>query len=266
MSEITIVTAFFDIGRGSWSPSQGLPAYLQRTNDTYFERFANMASLENEMVVFTSEDLVERVNQIRGDKKTHINVVDFSKSFNEYRTKISDVQNNVEYLKKINLSQIKNPEYWNADYVLVNALKSTFVKTAINKGQVTNDLVAWLDFGYCRTKETLNGVKRWYYPFNKDKIHLFNLKEYDGQYIEQIISNNDVHITGPCIVAGREMWPLLEKGVFWSLEKLLENNLVDDDQTLLLMSYLLDKSKFELHPVSPNDWFVAFKDYNETAN
>ena len=78
MSEITIVTAFFDIGRGSWSPSQGLPAYLQRTNDTYFERFANMASLENEMVVFTSEDLVERVNQIRGDKKTHINVVDFS--------------------------------------------------------------------------------------------------------------------------------------------------------------------------------------------
>jgi hypothetical protein len=33
-----------------------------------------------------------------------------------------------------------------------------------------------------------------------------------------------------------------------------------------LMSYLLDKSKFELHPVSPNDWFIVFRDYNETTN
>jgi hypothetical protein len=31
MNEITIVTAFFDIGRGNWTPDKGLPHYLQRT-------------------------------------------------------------------------------------------------------------------------------------------------------------------------------------------------------------------------------------------
>ena len=68
MNEISIVTAFFDIGRGDWTPEKGLPHYLQRTNDTYFERFANMASLDNTIVVYTSEDLAEKVWEIRKDR------------------------------------------------------------------------------------------------------------------------------------------------------------------------------------------------------
>ena len=51
MNEISIVTAFFDIGRGDWTPDKGLPHYLQRTTDTYFDRFANMANLDNTLVV-----------------------------------------------------------------------------------------------------------------------------------------------------------------------------------------------------------------------
>ena len=43
----------------------------------------------------------------------------------------------------------------------------------------------------------------------------------------------------------------------------LKNDLVDDDQTLLLMSYLQKPELFELHPVSKSDWFVAFKEFAE---
>ena len=153
MSEISIVTAFYDIGRSEWTEDRGLPHYLHRTTDTYFERFSHMASLDNEMVIFTSEDLVERVKQIRG------------------------------------------------------AVSYT--------------------------------------------------------YIADIIANNDVHITGPCIVAGKQMWPKLESLVDHSLKELLKNDLIDDDQTVLLMSYLLEPDLFELHKVSDTDWFVAFKDYSE---
>ena len=39
MNDITIVTAFFDIGRGEWTPDKGLPHYLHRTNQTYLQRF-----------------------------------------------------------------------------------------------------------------------------------------------------------------------------------------------------------------------------------
>ena len=40
MKPISIVTAFFDIGRGEIG--EGYPDYLRRTNDTYFEHFQGL--------------------------------------------------------------------------------------------------------------------------------------------------------------------------------------------------------------------------------
>ena len=50
------------------------------------------------------------------------------------------------------------------------------------------------------------------------------------------------------------------------LELLIKNDLIDDDQTLLLMSYLQKPELFELHRVSSDNWFVALKDYNENIS
>jgi protein YibB len=267
MNEITIVTAFFDIGRGDWTPDRGFPHYLQRTTDTYFQRFAHMAKLKNKMIVYTSEEFVNDIKFYRQDNPTEILIVDFKDSFEKLREKVSTVQKNPEYQAKINPMQVRNPEYWNADYVVVNALKSTFVSKAIELGHVETDLVAWLDFGYCRDESTLNGVTTWQYPFNKDKIHFFNIKEWkEGTIIQDVIANNDVHITGPCIIGGKEMWAKLEYLVHHSIEEMVKNDLIDDDQTMLLMSYLFAPNIFELHPVSPDNWFVAFKEYNENTN
>ena len=96
MNEISIVTAFFDIGRGDWTPDKGLPHYLQRTNDTYFERFGHMAKLENEMVVYTSEEFVDTIRKLRGDRPTQIMVVDFENSFEVLRERVTTVQNNAD--------------------------------------------------------------------------------------------------------------------------------------------------------------------------
>ena len=249
MNDITIVTAFFDIGRGDWTPEKGLPHYLQRTTDTYLERFGHLAKLENKIIVYTSEDLSSKIKEIRGDLPTEVFVVDFKNNFEQLRKEITDIQKNPEYQAKINSSQIKNPEYWNADYVLVNLLKSAFVNRAMPF--VDTELVAWLDFGYCRDETTLGGVRFWEYPFDKEKIHFFNIKDWvEGTFIQDVISNNDVHITGPCIVAGKEMWPTLEHLVHHNVNELLKNQLIDDDQTLMLMSTLLDPNLFELHKLA----------------
>jgi protein YibB len=264
MNDITIVTAFFDIGRGDWTPDKGLPHYLHRTNQTYLQRFGHMAKLENPMVVYTSKEFVNDIKFLRQDRDTDILTVDFENNFQELREKVSKVQKNPEYQSKINPKESRNPEYWNADYVIVNALKSSFISKAIENNLITTDLVAWMDFGYCREESTLNGVKKWKYPFDKNKIHFFNIKEWTpNTYINDVIFNNDVHVTGPCIVAGKEMWPTLEKMVYHSINELLKNDLIDDDQTLLLMSYLQKPELFELHPVSKSDWFVAFKEFSE---
>lgn len=264
MNDITIVTAFFDIGRSEWTPDKGLPHYLHRTTDTYFERFGYLAELENPMVIFTSEDFVDRIKELREGKPTDILTIDFKNSFTQLRELISNVQKDPNYQSKINPRESRNPEYWSADYVVVNSLKSSFVHEAIRKNLIETDLVAWLDFGYCRDKSTLNNVQRWQYPFEKDKIHFFSIKDWEeGTYIEDVIMNNSVHITGPCIVAGKEMWPLLEKLVQASLNELLKNNLVDDDQTFLLMSYLQKPELFKIHRVDKSDWFIIFKEYND---
>lgn len=266
MNDITIVTAFFDIGRGEWTPDKGLPHYLQRTTDTYLERFSHMAKLENEMIIFTSAEFEDKIRKLRGDRKTEIIALDFRYGFQHLRNKIAEVQKSPHYLNRINPTQIKNPEYWNADYVLVNLLKSTFVIEAIDLGLTTNELVAWMDFGYCRDENALNGKTKWQYNFDKEKIHLFNIKDYDDTPIETVISNNIVYMTGPCIVAGEQRWSDLYSMVNHNINNLLKNNWIDDDQTLLLMAYLSAKNLFEIHKVSETDWFVAFKDYNESKD
>ena len=42
-SEITIITAFFDIGRGDWGSNQGYATHLARSTEQYFEYFKNLA-------------------------------------------------------------------------------------------------------------------------------------------------------------------------------------------------------------------------------
>ena len=264
MSQITIVTAFFDIGRGEWTPNKGLPPYLHRNVDNYVENFSRLAKLENDMVIFTSDDLLERVKELRGDRPTNIITLDYKKSFTKLRDEVTRVQSDPGYIKKINPNQIKNPEYWNADYVVVNALKSSFVTQSINRGIIKTKLVAWIDFGYCRDDSVLNGISEWNYNFDENKIHLFNFKDYvEGTVILDVISNNDVYISGGCIVAGTEMWPKLEALVHHSIGELLKNDLIDDDQTLLLMSYLFRPELFELHKVSDSDWFFAFRKFSQ---
>lgn len=259
-TDITIVTAFFDIGRGDWTSDKGFPNYLHRSTDTYFERFSHLAKLDNEMFIFTSKDLIDRVADIRGDKPTVIFEFDLASEAVDLREQIELVYSIPDYQRMINPRERVNPEYWNADYVIINLFKSTFACMA--SIQAKNDMIAWLDFGYCRTKNTLYGVKNWQYPFNKDKIHLFDLKDYTGTSIHSLISNNDVHITGPCIVASKENWRKLEFCVLEGAKELLQNNLIDDDQLLLLLGYLSDPELFELHRVTPDDWFTVFRDFN----
>jgi len=264
-NDITIVTAFFDIGRGNWTPDKGFPHYLHRTTDTYFERFSHLAQLENEMFIFTSKDLVDRVAKLRQDRPTTIFEFDFPNEAKELRDAVEFVQLLPSFQTMINPAERRNPEYWNADYVVVNLLKSTFA--CIASVQSKNNMIAWLDFGYCRNNDTLNGVKHWTYPFNPEKIHLFKIKDYQpGTTIHQLISNNDVHITGPCIVSSKENWRKLEISILEAAKELTNNNLIDDDQLMLLLSYLTSPELFELHSVSPNNWFTVFRDFNVSVS
>ena len=271
-NEISIVTFFFDTGRSEWTPDKGFPHYLHRTVDTYFERFSHMAQLENEMIIYTHPDFVDRVAALRKGKenKTKISPYDYLANFKDAREKIHKIQMNPEFQAKINPSQRINPEYWNPIYVHLMYMKSFFVKMALEGNLITNDYVALIDFGYCRSADKIPPSKKWSYNFGEDKFQLFGYRPYHvGQTIENVIFNNIVYILGAKQVAHRNLWPEVNRLINESMEELQSKNLVDDDQTLWLMSSLKKPELFNMNIIPDHqlghDSFVLFNNYNDTV-
>jgi protein YibB len=272
-NDISIVTAFFDIGRGNLPQTKHgrvLPHYQHRSVDTYFDFFSKQAKLQNEMTIYTTEDFAGRVYDIRKqyglEKMTNIVAMKsyLPDDMKETKAKIESIMASPEYYGKVTNPQLI--EYWHSDYVLVNIFKSLYVCHAIQNKFATKDVTAWIDFGYVRNDNAIPPSNKWAYPFDKEKIHFFNIKPIEPQRpIDDIIYTGDVYIQGCHMVAGTKKWDELRQLIMGSLHVLLNNNLIDDDQTLLLMSYLSKPEDFELRYVDPSDWFIMFKNYNTYA-
>jgi hypothetical protein len=61
-----------------------------------------------------------------------------------------------------------------------------------------------------------------------------------------------VYIIGGVFVGQKAAWDSLTYSMYYNLQNLIGQNLVDDDQGLLLMSYFDNPDLFELHKMDPN--------------
>jgi protein YibB len=270
-NDISVVTAFYDIGRGNLPKvkhGRELPFYQHRSVNQYFDFFSNLAKLQNEMVIYTTPDFEDKVKTIRKnvglEELTKVVIADsyLPERYELIKPMVQKVMDDPAYYGKVVNPQLI--EYWHADYVLVNIFKAWYVTDAIEKGLISNDLTAWIDFGYVRDDKTIPASNRWTYNFDREKIHFFNQYTiHKERPIDNIIYTGDVYIQGCHIVAGTKKWELLKQLVLKNLEVLLQNNLIDDDQTLLLMSYLTSPQDFQLHIADPNDWFRIFRIFND---
>ncbi|WP_104490080.1 WlaTC/HtrL family glycosyltransferase [Acinetobacter indicus] len=267
-AEITIVSAFFDIGRGNWGEEKGHPGYLKRSCEKYIDYFSNLAELENNMIIFTSSEFVGKIQEIRGNKDTIIVEMDINNKFSKCKDEIRAIQNSSKFKNSVDQSQLKNPEYWSPDYVLVTNLKTYFVRKAIKENLVKTNLVAWIDFGYCRSKETLNGVKKWRYPFVDDKINFFTINK-NFNISEEVVINsilkNEVFIIGGAIVGSKKTWLEFSELVFCCQKKILLGGMVDDDQGIFMMAFLESNGNIKLNYLGKNQWFSLFKRFDETT-
>ncbi|WP_313072563.1 protein YibB [Atlantibacter hermannii] len=262
-SSTTIVTAYFDINRGEWTANKGFREKLARSSDVYFDYFKRLAALENNMVVFTSPDLKERIEKIREGKPTTVITLDIKKKFKHIRSRIEKIQQDVNFKKKLAEHQLKNPEYWSPDYVLVCNLKTYFVNKAIDAGLVNTARVAWIDFGYCRTPVVTRNIKCWDHPFDKDKMHFFTIqKGLNVSSLQQAFDfmiGNHVYIIGGAIVGTREKWREFYPLVTESQKLTLNNNIVDDDQGIFVMCYYKQPALFRLNYLGRGKWFDLFR-------
>lgn len=253
MSEIKVVTAFFDIGRSDYD-------ICKRTNDQYFEYFKFWARLRNHLVVYCESDDAERIIQIRREygleeKTTVITVDDFyslesdifkkmenieaSEEFQDFRYRYGDPSNKAKY------NYVMLMKWWCVANTAKNCSKDEYI--------------AWLDFGYNHGGERYINSEDfdflWDYDFPQ-KINLFCLCNPDNMsLIDSLQFQTDCFIGHTAIIAQ----PLCE--LYWqymkdAMKSLLRIGCMDDDQYLQLMVY---KEHKEEHSIIICDWFEDFQ-------
>lgn len=241
---ISIVTMFFDIGRGNWLSNNG---EFQRSNDKYFGYFSHLAKLENDITVFTTDEFSEHILTLRQGKPTNIVTINLD-DFQSWTDKIAKIQQNPNFLANIPLHIQQNPEYASPLYTLITNLKTHFVSQAIQKNLVQHEQVAWVDFGYCRDETTLQGIQHWQYNFDPNYVHLFTIRPHkllgifphprfarSMKKVKYAMFNNKVYIIAGITVATQQKWgEFLQKLTEIHLQ-LLNENIIDDEQGVYLM-------------------------------
>ena len=257
MSEITIVTAFFDIGRKNMEG-------FKRDNQTYFDYFKFWARINNKMIIYTDANLIDEIYNIRAafnlaEKTTIIPIDNFEDLVPE---SYSHIKKGLSHPLTQKFRKNPNaPESYNPKYTYLTFLKPWLIQNAIKKGLISG-MIAWVDFGYNHGGKTYTIPEQfnftWDYDFSQ-KIHLFHLKELNTLPIFEVIRQMPVDVSAGVIVAPDHYWNVLVESFIDSVKCLAKCDFADDEQTLLLMAYRENPNLFELHLIP--DWFLVFKNF-----
>lgn len=258
MKDITIVTAFFDIGRG------GDKYEIRRGVEQYFKYFDFWARIRNNLVVYVAPQDKENVLAIRKkynlDKNTVVVEIDNVYSvFPELFNRMNAVANSKfrEYRYYIN-SMSDDARY---DYIMM--MKYWFLQDAVERNLVSG-MVAWVDFGFNHggvcypVAEEFDFIWEWDFS---DKIHIFTLNDVNNVLPIASLQLQFDTIMGMIVVCPKEKTKILRDLILKAMDALLMLQCIDDDQQLLLMACRERPELFEVHR---STWYLPLKEYGGT--
>lgn len=255
MSDLTIVTSFFDIGR-----KNSLVKGMARSSNDYLSYFRVWARMKNNLIVYTQSDLKDSVLKIRDEfgllDKTRVVVIDDIYSIMpEYFEKMREIENNPAFSEFRFYNKAMSNQ---AKYCYLVLLQYWFIQDAVSNGWI-NDFVAWIDFGFNHGNKYYTNEEEfaycWNYEFER-KINcfaLFNPKQISS--IDSLQFQKDC-IMGGVIVLPKEKADSLWKYVIEAERALFMLDCMDDDQQLLLMAYKMNEDDFVIRIC---DWFQPLK-------
>ena len=257
MREITIVTAFFDIGRDKY-------AFYSRSVEKYLDYFRFWARIQNKLVVYTAPELVDKVMEIRGefglaDKTVVIAVPDIFEVEGKLFERMKAVESNPDFYQfRANADPEWPDNKANYDYIML--MKYWCLQDAASKNLATG-MLAWLDFGFNHGGKNFTEAADFDYLWQtdlEDKIHVFSLSSPDAIHAGfQLQLLSECLMGAPVIVPdtmAEKLWLLTKK----AMEALLMLDCIDDDQQLLMMAYKEEPEAFHIHI---SDWFMPIKEY-----
>lgn len=252
--ELTIVTAFVDIGRKNFKG-------LSRSNENYLSYFKFWARIQNKLVVYTDGVMAKEVKKIRKEfgllEKTEVIVIDdFEKIEPEILKRMETIAKDETFLK---YRYMVNSADNNAKYDYIMLLKAWFIRDAV-KRKVAKGMIAWLDFGFNHggsvypNEEEFNFL--WKVDLPDDKVTMFLAKEDDNKPIFQIVQSYEVLVMGaPFIVPDKkanELWKAYKRAII----SLMDCGFIDDDQTIMLMV----SRNCDFVNTIVSDWFFPIKE------
>jgi len=252
---ITVITAFYDIGRGDWKK-------YNRNVDLYFNSFKKYLLLPYNIVAFIDDRYLDKIPiQIKNCKVIPIN----------YEWLISNLESwkKLEIAKEImNLDSYRHlvkhriecnyPENISAEYNTINHSKIDFIYYCIVNNIVTSELVCWSDFGYHNSI-----LKNNIYPYstidinklNQNKLNFWlrnNIEENDFDIINTLVNAREV-FTGSFFAGPLYLMLKLYCIYHINLNDMYSRNISDDDQHIYLRCYFSNPDIFELY-ISNNEW------------
>lgn len=255
MKEISLVTAFYNIGREHFKA-------IPRTNDTYMNNFKFWCRLKNNLVVYTDSHHAEIIHNIRegyglADKTTIVKIDKIDEIEPEIFKRMHAINEN-NWFEDFRI--LPNATSNIPDYSYLMMLKNWFLKDAVEK-KIVSDTVAWIDFGFNHGGDLYTVPEEfdfcWKYDFS-NKIHLFYYGELDKKPVFEIVRRLCDCFMGCLYILPdyycNELWKLTRM----SMMELNDMGLYDDDQLLLLMAYRKRPDIFEVHK---SKWFMPLKEY-----
>jgi hypothetical protein len=258
----TIVTAFFDIGRGDWNDE------FNRSTDLYFMGFQEYLNLSYNIVLYLDSRYYDK----------------YIKLINLYPNRIKDIKlilidevwlfNNIWCWKlldketyimqdptfKLYLKNRSNfPEHKYPKYTLINHAKIDFIMNAIENNLINTDLIAWSDFGNFLYHKPYQSRPFDINKINKNKINVCIMNELDenDKNIFYTLAHAPEKMTGTFWIG-----PIIKMAeyqqIYHNILTIFQNNMIaDDDQHIMIHCYLSQPELFQLHNFK-NYWYNAF--------
>jgi hypothetical protein len=253
MSDVTLVTALYDIGREESGDG--------RSFDEYLHWFKGTLKISSPMVVYVDESLKEFVKQERGSRSTKIITEPLEKVPYYYlNDKIDNILKSENYKNKIGA-----PDRVECKMSLYNVIiysKFKWMELAVKENYFNSSYFMWMDAGLSRF---FNGISN-NYPSknamdtlleNKDSILIQTSMSYYPDLVEENLCSEDYFWDARTwVMAGlwgggcEIMLKFCETIDHIFINKMIENGVINNEQNA--MAYL-----YKNNP----DMFIAFENY-----
>ncbi|XP_012940111.1 protein HtrL [Aplysia californica] len=257
----TVVTAMLDIGRGSWSNQR-------RSYNEYLLFMQRVLRLDVSMVVFVDPPGKPFIDWMRRGREnrtkiiiTHIKELPYYK----YRDRIAEIMDSEEYKRDNELLERRLCESYIPDYDILQLSKLHFVDRSIQENPFNTTYFMWMDGGYGHGHDihppdgvwTPKGLFE-----HSDRITLIEREPGVMQYysVKDRIHKMSVNaLVGGFHAGGSKAFQEWHRLQQQQLVEWMANGVIDDDQTMNMMTYY---RKPELFRLVKGDWFDAFKLFN----